>query len=325
MKRRDFITLLGGAAAWPLAARAQARVPVIGYLHPGSANDEPDQLRAFRQGLKDVGFVEGNNVTFEHRSAENQLDRLPALAADLERRRVAVIIAISPAAAFATKTATNTVPVVFLVAGDPVRLGLVSNLAQPDGNLTGINFFAYELATKRLDFLRQLVPGAVRVALLINPANAAIAESTLRDVQTAGASMGLQIGVLRADTIQEIDAAFATMARDPPDALFVSSSPFFAARRVQLVQLAARHAIPATYSNRLSTEIGGLMYYGTNREDSYRQAGIYAGRILKGAKPSDLPVVQSTRFELVINASTARMIGLTVPPTLLAIADEVIE
>jgi putative ABC transport system substrate-binding protein len=326
MKRREFITLLGGAAAaWPLAARAQPRVPVIGYLEQGSASALPDQSRAFHQGLKDAGYVEGDNVTIEHRGADNQLDRLPALAADLVRRRVAVIVASSPAAAFAAKAATATVPVVFQVAGDPVRLGLVSNLARPDGNLTGINFFAYELATKRLDLLRQLVPGAVRIALLINPANAAIAESTLKDVQTAGASMGLQIRMLTADTIQEIDAAFATMAREPPDALFVSSGPFFSARRVQLVQLAARHAIPATYSNRLTAAVGGLMSYGANSADANRQVGIYAGRILKGAKPADLPVVQSTRFELVINASTARMIGLTVPPTLLAIADEVIE
>jgi putative ABC transport system substrate-binding protein len=326
MKRRDFILLLGGVAAWPIAARAQPRVPVIGYFGPGSASDNnPDQVRAFRQGLKDAGLVEGDNVTIEYRGADNQLDRLPALAADLARR-VAVIIAQSPAAAFAAKAATTTVPIVFVVAGDPVRLGLVSNLARPDGNLTGFNFFAYELANKRLDLLHQLVPGAIRVALLINPANAAIAESTLRDVQTAGVSMGLQINpVLRADTIEEIDAAFATLARERPDALFVSSSPFFGARRVQLAQLAARHAIPATYSGRASTEVGGLMSYGTNQTNTYRQAGVYAGRILKGAKPAELPVVQSSHFELVINASTARMIGLTIPPTLLALATEVIE
>jgi putative tryptophan/tyrosine transport system substrate-binding protein len=325
MRRREFIMLLGGAAAWPLAARAQQRtMPVIGYLRPSSGNNL-DQMRAFRQGLKDAGYVEGENVAIEFLDADNQLDRLPALAADLARRRVAVIVALSPAAAFAAKAATTTVPVVFIVAGDPVRLGLVSNLARPDGNLTGINFFAYELATKRLELLRQLVPGASRVALLINPANTAIAESTLRDVQTAGASMGLQILVLKANTIQEIDAAFATMAREPPDALFVSSSPFFGDRRVQLAQLAARHAIPATYGSRPSAEAGGLMSYGTKAAESYGQAGVYTGRILKGAKPAELPVVQSTHFELVINASTARMIGLTVPPTLLAIADEVIE
>src|SRR5262249_5850910 len=261
------------AAAWPLAARAQQpRVPIIGYLHPNLGSRDSDQLRAFRQGLKEVGYGEGDNVTIEYRDADNQLDRLPALAADLERRRVAVIVALSPAAAFAAKAASTTVPIVFVVAGDPVRLGLVSNLARPDGRLTGFNFFAYELATKRLDLLRQLVPGALRVALLINPANAAIAESTLQDVQTAGAAMGLQIRVLTADTIQEIDAAFATMARERPDALFVSSSPFFGGpRRVQLVQLAARHAIPATYSNRATTEIGGLMSYGTNTAATYRQ------------------------------------------------------
>jgi putative ABC transport system substrate-binding protein len=325
MQRRLFLTLLGGAAAaWPVAVGAQQpRVPVIGYLHPESASENSVQSRAFRQGLKDVGYVEGDNVTVEHRGADNQLDRLPGLAADLERRRVAVIVA---AAAFAAKAATTTVPIVFVVAGDPVSLGLVSNLARPDGNLTGINMFAYELATKRLDLLRQLVPGAVRIALLIHPAQAAIAESTLRDVRTAGASMRLQIQVLTANTIQEIDAAFATMARERPDALFVSSSPFFGTpRRVQLAQLAARHAIPATYSNRESAEVGGLMSYGTNAAATYRQVGVYTGRILKGAKPADLPVVQSTHFEFVINASTARMIGLTIPPMLLALADEVIE
>jgi putative tryptophan/tyrosine transport system substrate-binding protein len=328
MQRRELITLLGGAVtAWPAAARAQQpRVPVIGYLHPESASENSVQSRAFRQGLKDVGYVEGDNVTIEHRSADNQLDRLPGLAADLERRRVAVIVAISPAAAFAAKAATTTVPIVFVVAGDPVSLGLVSNLARPNGNLTGINMFAYELATKRLDLLHQLVPGAVRIALLIHPAQAAIAESTLRDVRTAGASMGLQVRVLTANTIQEIDAAFATMARERPDALFVSSSPFFGTpRRVQLAQLAARHAIPATYSNRESAEIGGLMSYGTNAAATYRQVGVYTGRILKGTKPAELPVVQSTHFEFVINASTARMIGLTIPPMLLALADEVIE
>jgi putative tryptophan/tyrosine transport system substrate-binding protein len=325
MRRREFITLLGGAAVWPVAARGQPRVPVVGYLNPSPVS-ENDQSRAFRQGLKDVGYVEGDNVTIEHRGADNQLDRLPELAADLVRRRVAVIIASSPAAAFAAKAATTTIPIVFIVAGDPVRLGLVSNLARPDRNLTGINFFAYELAAKRLDLLRQMVPGAVRIALLIHPAQAAIAESTLGDVQTAGASMGMQIRVLTADTIQEIDAAFATMARERPDALFVSSSPFFGTvRRVQLVQLAARHAIPATYSNRASAEVGGLMSYGTHSAATYRQAGVYTGRILKGAKPAELPIVQSTHFELVINASTARMIGLTIPPTLRAIADEVIE
>jgi putative ABC transport system substrate-binding protein len=326
IRRREFVGLLGGAAAWPLAARAQQPTPVIGYLYPGSVADSPYQLRGFRQGLKEAGYVEGENVAIEFRDADNRLDRLPALAAQLETRRVALMIAVSPAAAFAAKASAAKTPVVFLVAGDPVRLGLVSNLARPDGNLTGINFFAFEVATKRLELLRQLVPRAVRVALLINPAHAEITESTLRDVQTAGPAMGLQIDpVLKADTIEEIDAAFATMARERPDALFVSSSPFFGGRRVQLAQLAAHHSIPATYSGRTTSEVGGLMSYGANQIDTYRHAGVYAGRILKGAKPADLPVVQSTRFELVINASTARMIGLAVPPSLLAVADEVIE
>jgi len=326
MRRREFISLLGGvAAAWPIAARGQARVPVIGYLSTTSISDNSLQVAAIRQGLKDTGYVDGQNVTIEIRGADNQMERLPALAADFVRRRVDVIVASSPAGAFAAKAAATRIPIVFVVAGDPVRLGLVSNLARPEGNLTGINFFAYEVAAKRLELLRQLVPGAVRIALLINPANAAIAESTLRDVQTAATAMGLQVSLLTADTVQEIDAAFATMARDPPDALFVSSSPFLSSRRVQFALLAARHKIPATYGSRPTAEVGGLMSYGTNFEDTYRQVGVYAGRILKGAKPTELPVVQSTRFELVINASAARVIGLTIPPTLLAIADEVIE
>jgi putative ABC transport system substrate-binding protein len=329
IRRRTFIAGLASATIPPRITRAHAQqrpTPVIGYLHPSSASENTDQFRAFRQGLRDAGYIEGENIAIEHRGANNQLNRLPELAADLERARVAVIVAISPAAAFAAKAATTTIPIIFVIAGDPVRLGLLSNMARPDRNLTGFNFFAYELAAKRLDLLRQLVPGASRIALLINPAHSAIAESTLRDVQTAGASIGLQISVFEADTVQQIDAAFAMMAQEKPDALFVSSSPFFGTpRRVQLAQLAARHAIPAAYSNRQSVEVGGLMSYGANSAPTYRQAGVYTGRILKGVKIVELPVVQSTHFELVINASTARMIGLTIPPMLRALADEVIE
>ena len=326
MKRREFIILLGGAtAAWPLAARAQQpAMPVIGFLGATSANE--DYLRAFRQALKEIGFVEGENVLIEYRWAENQLDRLPALATELVRRKVGVIATIQgPPVVFAAKAATATIPIVFMVSDDPVRLGLVPSLARPGGNLTGINFLTTELAAKRLELLRELLPGAARVAVLVNPDNAAFTETTLRDVEPAARAMGLQVQVLNANTSREIDAAFATMLRERSDALFVAGSPFFADRRVQLVQLAARHAMPAVYGGRQYADHGGLMTYGANLADAFRQLGAYTGRILKGAKPADLPVVQSTKFELVINHQTARMLGLTVPPSLLATADEVIE
>jgi ABC-type uncharacterized transport system substrate-binding protein len=283
-------------------------------------------LRGFRRGLKDTGYVEGENVSIEYRWAENQMDRLPALAAELVRRQVAVIVSSgSVAAASAAKAATVMIPIVFLVPEDPVKLGLVASLARPGGNLTGINFFLGELTAKRLELLRELVPGAAHVAVLVNPANAANTETTLRDVEPAARTMGLQIQVLNASTGREIDAAFATIARERPDALFVGNDAFFNARRVQLVLLAGRHGLPAIYWDREFAEAGGLMTYGSNIVDVYRQVGDYAGRILRGAKPADLPVVQSSKFELVINAQTARMLGLTVPPTLLARADEVIE
>jgi putative ABC transport system substrate-binding protein len=329
MKRREFITLLGGATAfaWPLTARAQQpAMPVVGFLDFRSPNTVPDFLRSFLQGLKDTGYVEGENVAIEYRFAEGRNDRLPALAADLVRRRVTVIAAGGgPAPAFAAKAATTTSPIVFIVGEDPVRLGLVASLARPGGNLTGVNIVSGELTAKRLELLRELVPAASRVAVLVNPANPANAETTVRDVEPAARVIGLQIQVFNASTSREIDAAFATLVRERPDALFVGNDGFFTSRRVQLVNLALSHAVPATFHTREFAEIGGLMSYGTNLPDAYRQVGVYTGRILKGAKPADLPVVQSSKFELVINAQTARLLGLTVPPTLLGRADQVIE
>jgi len=325
--RREFITLLGGAAAaWPLAALAQTATPVIGFLGGGSPGAFAHLAAAFRRGLAENGYVEGENVAIEYRSADNQLDRLPTLAADLVRRQVAVIVATGgPASAFAAKAASKTIPIVFIVGDDPVKLGLVGSLARPSGNLTGINFFIAELAAKRLELLRELVPQAARVAVFVDPTNATTTESTLRDVEVAAPAIGLQAQVFNVTTSREIDAAFATLTRKRIDALFVAAGSFFADRRVQLVLLATRHAIPATYPFRGFVEVGGLISYGASLTDAYRELGAYAGRILKGAKPADLPVVQSTKFELVINAQAARVLGLTVPPSLLARADEVIE
>jgi putative ABC transport system substrate-binding protein len=327
MKRREFITVLGGAAAWPLAARAQQpAMPVIGFLSPTSPEGWAQRLRGFRQGLKDTGHVEGENVAIEYRWAEGQIDRLPVLAADLVRRRIAVIAAPGGnAPAFAARAATTTIPIVFIVGEDPVRLGLVASLARPGGNLTGSNFFTTELGAKRLELLRQLVPAAARVAVLVNPANPNVAESIASDVEAAARPLGLQIQVINASTIHEIDTAFASMVRERFDAVFVGSDAYLNSRRVQLTHLASRHAIPATYGVRDYVEAGGLMSYGANIVDAFREIGAYAGRILKGAKPADLPVVQASKFELVINAGTARMLGLTVPPQLLATADQVIE
>src|SRR5439155_4030254 len=279
-------------------------------------------LRAFRQGLKEAGFVEGENVAIEYRGAEGRYDRLPAMAAELVRRQVAVIaVTGGTPSALAAKAATTTIPIVFAVADDPVQLGLVANLARPGGNATGINFFVGELVAKRLELLRELVPATTSVAVLVNPANAPNTEITLRDVEPAARAMGLQIQVLNASTSREIDSAFASLMRERPDALFVGNDAFFTSRRVQFVTLAARDRIPAAYSNRDYAEAGGLMTYGTKIADAYRQIGTYAGRILKGSKPADLPVLQSTKFELVINAQTARLLGLIVPDKLLARAD----
>jgi putative tryptophan/tyrosine transport system substrate-binding protein len=326
MRRREFITLLGGATAWPIAARAQqAAIPAIGFLDTRSPDAVADRLRAFRQGLKDTGYVERENVSTEYRWAENQLNRLPELAAELVRRPVAVIVATSSSTALAAKAATTTIPIVFLTGADPVKDGLVASLARPGGNLTGINFLSAELTAKRLELLRALVPAADRVAVLVNPANVATTETTLRDVEPAARAIGLQIQVFNASTTPEIDAAFAALVRERPDGIFVGLDQFLISRRAQLVNLASRHALPATFPAREFTEIGGLMSYGASITDGYRQLGVYAGRILKGAKPADLPVVQASKFEFVINASTARMLGLEVPPTLLARADEVIE
>jgi len=324
MKRREFITLLGGgAAAWPLSARAQLAMPAIGFLASVPQNEE--QMQGFRQGLKQTGFVEGENVAILYRSAENEIDRLPALADDLSRRRVAVITTSGHPAAFAAKAATATIPILFIAAEDPVGLGLVANLARPGSNLTGVNIFASEVVAKRLALLRELVPSASRVAVLVDPGNKTITETTLREVEPAGRALGLQIQLLTASNGREIGMAFAALERERPDALFVSIGTLFTARRAQLATLAARHMIPMTSGNRQITETGGLMSYGANVTDAFRQIGVYAGRMLKGEKPADLPVVQATKLELVINAETARMLGLTVPPSLLAIADEVIE
>ena len=327
IERRKFLATLGSAAAaWPIAAHAQQpAMPVIGFLDPTSPDTRADRLRAFRQGEKETGYVEDENMSIQYRSAEDQYDRLPELAADLVRRQVAVIAVIGGAATLAAKAATTTTPIVFVASEDPVRLGFVASLARPGGNLTGINFFSAELAAKRLELLRELVPTAGRVAVLVNPANARTTETTLRDVEAAARAIGLQSQVFNASTSREINAAFARFVRERPDALFVGLDPLFTNRRVQLILLAMRHAVPATYATREFADAGGLMSYGSNLTDAWRQAGAYAGRILKGAKPADLPVVQASKFELVINAETARMLGLTVPPTLLALADEVIE
>jgi putative ABC transport system substrate-binding protein len=327
LKRRDLITLLGSAAAaWPLAARAQQpAMPVIGFLSPATADAYADRLRGFHRGLKETGYVEGENAVIVYRWAEGGNDRLPELAADLVHRQTSVIASFGPAATYAAKAATTTIPIAFTVNEDPVRLGLVASIARPGGNATGINFLTAEVAAKRLELLRQVAPAATRVGVLMNPDNSTSTESTLQDVTTAAKIIGVQLQLLNAHTGQEINAAFEDFVRERSDALLVAGDAFFSSRRVQLVHLATRHAVPATYSQREFVDIGGLMSYGPNLTDAYRQVGAYVGRILKGAKPADLPVVQSSKFELAINAETARLLRLMLPPSLIAVADEVIE
>jgi putative ABC transport system substrate-binding protein len=327
MKRREFIRLLGGAAAmWPLAARAQRRpMPVVGFLNVASPGALRQQIAAFREGLKESGYVEGQNVAVEYRWAEGQYERLPELAADLVRQQVSVIVVGGGAQAeLAVKAATTTIPIVFSAGGDPVRSGLVASLNQPSGNITGVYHFATGLEAKRLGLLHEMLPKATPIAVLINP-NFADAENQLRDVQEAAARLGVQLVVVRANAESDFNAAFSTVVQQRSGALLVGASPFFNNRREQLVVLAARHALPTIYEWRDFAAAGGLMSYGTSLADAYRQVGVYTGLILKGAKPADLPVVQSTRFELVINLSTAKALGIEVPPTLLARADEVIE
>jgi putative tryptophan/tyrosine transport system substrate-binding protein len=325
VKRREFITLVGGAAAWPVAARAQQpALPVIGFLGSSAPVDRARYLTAFRQGLREPGYVEGQNVAIEYRWAQEEADRLPDLAADLVRRQVTVIAAHDTPSSIVAKAATTTIPIVFASGGDPVKLGLVASLNRPGGNVTGVSFISLALGAKHLGLLHELQPGATRVGVLIDP-NFPLIESFVSDVRAAASSIRKQIEVLEAPTGPDIDTVFASLAQKPIDALLVSPSPFLNNRRVQLVTLATYHRVPAIYSWREAAEAGGLMSYGTSLSDAYRQAGVYTGRILKGEKPADLPVMQSVKFEFVINLNTARAFGLSFPPGLLAIADEVIE
>ena len=323
MRRREFLTLLGGAVAWPLAARAQQPVlPVVGYLNVGAP--VAHLLAVFRQSLAEAGFVDGRNVTIETSSADGHYDRLPALAADLVRRQVAVIVAITANPALAAKAATATIPIVFNVADDPVELGLVASLARPGGNATGVSFLFSDLVAKHLGLLRELLPRATRIGLLVNPQNAN-ADTLTKNATEPAASTGTEIILVRASDAGAIEDAFATLARQRADALIVGADGYFIRRRVQLATLAARHGLPTVFTTREYAETGGLMSYGTSLPEAFRMTGLYTGRILKGAKPADLPVVQSTKFDFVINIPTARALGLTVPSSLLAIADEVIE
>jgi putative tryptophan/tyrosine transport system substrate-binding protein len=326
MKRRDFITLVSGAAAWPLAARTQQpAMPVVGLLYAGSAARGASFLAAFRRSLGEAGYVEGQTVTIEYRYANGQYDKLPELAAELVRRQVSVIVSPSnSSSARAVKAATTTIPIVFSVGEDPTKLGLVASLNRPGGNATGVNFFINELAAKRMELLRELLPGAQRFGALVNP-DSATAGSVTSQTTTAASALGLFLDLVQARDVHEIEAAFTTLADKRSEALIVLPDTFFASRRVQITTLAARYAIPAIYTVRDYVEVGGLVSYGTNVTDVFRQLGVYTARILEGAKPADLPVVQSSKFEFVINLPTARALGLDVPPTLLALADEVIE
>jgi ABC-type uncharacterized transport system substrate-binding protein len=328
IRRRDFVILLGGgaAAAWPLAARGQQpAMPVIGFLSSRSPDESAPDVARFRQGLAQVGYVENQNLAIEYRWAENRYERLPALAADLVGRQVAVIAALGgPVTALAVKAATKTVPFVFITGVDPVKLGLVASFARPGGNATGLNIFITAVEAKRLGLLRELVPTAARIAVIVNP-NSPEVDSQLSDVQTAAGAIGWELRILRVGTEGEFDTAFATLAQAAVQALLVAADPFFNSQRERIVALAARHKIPAIYEARGYAVAGGLMSYGPNIPDMYRQVGQYTGQILKGAKPADLPVIQPTALELVINLKTAKALGLEVPPTLLARADEVIE
>jgi putative tryptophan/tyrosine transport system substrate-binding protein len=327
MRRREFITvLIGTAVSWPLAARAQqATIPVVGFVDGGSLDASASRAAAFRKGLNETGYVEGQNVTVEYHWLEGQYDSVSLLMADLVHRQVAVIAAPVTTTALAAKAATTTIPIVFDTGDDPVKLGLVASLARPGGNATGINIFVQEVVAKRLRLLHDLLPKAVRVAVLLNPANASSTEATLREVQEAAPGLGLQIQIHNATTIDEIDATFTTLAREHADALFVAPDTFFTSRRVQFATLTARDRIPASYAVRELVAAGGLMSYGTDIADSFRQIGVYTGSILKGAKPADLPVLQLTKFEFVISLRTARALGIEVPLAVLSIADEVIE
>jgi putative ABC transport system substrate-binding protein len=326
VKRREFVSLLGGAAtAWPLVARAQQPPkPVIGFLGGVSPAAYAPFMSGFHKGLKEGGYVEGQNVAIEYRWAEGQYDRLPAMAADLARGRVAVIAVTGTPAALAAKAATTTIPIVFVIGNDPVKLGLVASLNRPGGNATGVNFFVAELGSKQLGLLHELIPAAKRVGLLVNPSNP-LTEPFTRDVTAAASAIGFEIDVVQVGDSREVEAAFGKLLHNKADALLVGPDAVLLARRLQLAILSARYALPALYFEREFPEAGGLMSYGTSQPDAYRQGGIYVGRILNGAKPGDLPVMQSTKFELVINLPTARAIGLEIPPTLLARADEVIE
>jgi len=326
VKRRAFITLLGGAAAaWPLAAWAQQAMPVVGFLSTRAPSDDPLLIAAVRQGLKDAGYIEHQNVAIEYRFAENQNDRLSALAADLVHRQVAVIIAGPTPATLAAKAATATIPIVFEVATDPVALGLVASLNRPGGNVTGVTNLGVEVTPKRLQLLHELLPTVTNIALLINPSSPRVAEALLRDSQATANALGLTLHVLEASTEPELDTAFATLVRLRVGALAIGADPFFTSRSERLAALTVRHAMPAVYEFREFVAAGGLIGYGSRLDNSYRLAGVYAGRILKGEKPADLPVQQSTEVELVINLKTAKALGLTVPITLLGRADEVIE
>jgi len=326
MRRRQFITLLGGAVAWPLAARAQPAMPVIGLLDQRSAETTVDRLRGFHRGLKESGFVEGENVSIIYRWGEGQTERLPELAADLVRRKVAVIASTGGIpATLAARDATASIPIVFTIPDDPVKIGLVSSVARPDRNLTGINYLNSEIIAKRLELLHELVPTATRIAVLVDPRNPVNAEVTVRGAQSAGRSLGMQITAFNASTSREIDAAIAAMVVEQSDAVFVGGDGLFNSRRLQLAVLAARHRLPTASTSRDYPASGGLMSYGADVTDALRQTGVYAGRILKGAKPADLPVLQSTKIEFVINHQTARTLGIRVPDSLLARADEVIE